>query len=250
MVSFKPQGRLGNFLFQAATTIAYALKHNLEYSIPSQTNDQFWNPVYLQHLVNPKWKNGQEDIVVHEVEYFRFDELPFQEGWRNKQIVLKGYFQNQDYFKEYREEILKAFDLPWSPLKRTISVHVRRGDYLQLTDKHPEISAWWYSGAMNQFSDNQKFLFFSDDIEWCKKEFNFPWCSFYTNKLYGNTELDDLIMISKCEHHINSASTFAWWGAWLNQNFDKRVILPKQWYGPKATTQWTEDIVPKEWQRL
>lgn len=248
MVTFKPQGRLGNFLFEAATTIAYALKHQLRYSMPTKTNHDFWNPIYFDYLVHPKFKPDQEDIVINELEMFKWDELPFHETWRDKQIVLKGYFQNPRYFERYRQEIIDLFGLDWKPYQGWVSVHVRRGDYLQLTEKHPPVTKQWYEQAMEMFPGYQ-FQFFSDDIEWCRQNFEHREdCHFNISR--RSTELQDLADLSCFEHHINSASTFSWWGAWLNRNENKKVVLPKQWFTPKCTTQYTEQIVPKEWIRL
>lgn len=253
MVSFKPQGRLGNYLFQLATTIVYAAKYGIEFSAPALTNDRFWNPIYFPHLVNPKFEQGRADIIVEEKVLFKYDELPFKEEWRDKQIILRGYFQNPKYFMDgnlhdvYREALLNILNFPIRevPMKNTVSVHVRRGDYLQLTEKHPFISKGWIESAMRLFP-NHTFLFFSDDIQWCQNEFGGREdCIFSVRR----NEEEDLILMSQCNHHINSASTFSWWGAWLNRDLNKKVIVPKQWMTPSHSNQWTEEIVPKEWER-
>lgn len=247
MISFKPMGRLGNFLFSFAATIAYAKKHGIEYSAPTLTNDNFWNPVYLPHLVNPKFDQGRADVIVNEKVLYKFDEIPFKEEWRDKQIVLRGYFQNPAYFENYRKEIIEAFGLSrYDFNKGTVSVHVRRGDYLTLLEKHPSVTKGWYENAMKQFPDHE-FLFFSDDIEWCQREFGGRRdCEFVVRE----RGIDGLKLMTGCEHHINSASTFSWMGAWLNTNKDKKVIVPKQWLMPQSSNQWTEEIVPKGWIRI
>lgn len=246
MVSFKPSGRLGNFLFEMAVTIAYAKKNNIQYSAPSQTNHTFHNPIYLQHLVNPKWENGKEEVIVNEKILYKFDEIEFKEEWRDKQIVLKGYWQNPKYFEDYRSEILEAFNLSdINFLKETVSVHIRRGDYLTLPEKHPVVTKEWYEDAMKLFP-NYEFIFFSDDIQWCQQQFGGrPDCTFSVR----NSEIADMQLMTKCEHFINSASTFSWMGAWLSRNENKRVIVPKQWLMSQSSNQWTEEIVPKEWER-
>ncbi len=250
MVSFKPQGRLGNFLFIAATMIAYAKKHGIEFSMPGVTNNQFWNPLCFPHLINPKWREGGDGTIVHEQTLFKHDELPFQESWRDRQILLNGYFQNPKYFEEYREEILRVLNFPWELKEGTVSIHVRRGDYLTLTEKHPPVPIRWIYDAMGFFESEKRaynFVFFSDDIAWCKEKFGYRFdCSF----VEGGDELSDLIKLSQCEHHINSASTFSWWGAWLNQNQNKKVIVPKQWHTPSHSNEWTEEIIPKDWIRI
>lgn len=246
IVIFKPQGRLGNYLWECAVALVYSIKHNIEFSAPFETNDEKWNPVYFPHLINNKLRSGQSDILIQEKTYFKYDEIEWKEEWRGKQILLEGYWQNWQYIDGYRSEILQAFKLSYKRKEGYVAVHVRRGDYLKLREKHPEVTKEWYENAMNQFS-GYKFLFGSDEIDWCKKEFGHRSdCEFLEN---GN-ELTDLVSLSECEHQINSASTFSLWASYLNQNETKRCIFPKQWMTPAHSNQWTEEIVRKEWERI
>jgi hypothetical protein len=244
MVTFKPQGRLGNFLFEFATAYAYSLKHRLDFSMPSTTNDPKWNPIYFPELINPNYNTNLESVIITEQNYFKFDPLPFEESWRNKNIIFEGYFQNWQYFDEYRNEILDYLKTPSSFTVKLVAVHQRRGDYITLREKHPEVTDQWYRDQMALFP-NCSFVFFSDDIEYCKNTFG------HLNNYYseGKTELEDLFYMSRCEHQICSASTFSWWSAYLNRNPDKRVIMPKQWMTPAHSNQWTEEIVYKNWER-
>ncbi len=245
MVTFKPVGRMGNWLFECSCAYAYALKHNLPFSVPSVTNDPKWNPIYLPNLIHPDFKN-QDDIIIQEKTYFKFDELPFEESWRGRQITLEGYFQNPKYFQQYRKELLELFNFTPTTNKGTVSIHQRRGDYLTLREKHPEVTVEWTEQQMDRF-EGAKFIFFSDDIPWCRETFGHRAdCEFST----GRSELEDLIEMSKCEHFINSASTFSWWGAWLSQNDHKKVVVPARWMTEAHSNQWTEEITPKEWLRL
>jgi len=246
MVRARFYGRMGNVLFQCACAIGYALKHNIEFTVPNTTNSQYWNPLYLQHLISPKWEHGREDVVLNEVKEFVFNEIEFNESWRDKQIVLNGYWQNEKYFKDYRSEILYLFDFPYEKKEGIVSVHVRRGDYLILRDKHPYYDKEWYENAMKQF-EGYKFKFFSDDIAWCRETFGSREdCEFSTN----SNEIDDLVEASCCEHHVNSSSTFSWWIAWLNRNPNKIIYTPKEWFMPGFGGLDTSDIIPPEWIKL
>lgn len=272
MVTFQNVGRLGNFLFEAASAMAYSWDHGLDFTVPLKTNDEYWNPLYLQHLQNPSFDESLPAVTVFE-KHFPFHERPFEgEVWRRSypngfNVILNGFWQTERYFKKYRDRIIKAFGFLWVPERGTVSVHVRRGDYLTIRKrlpvggviyKHPLVTKDWYQRQMAKFP-GARFDFFSDDIGWCKREFgNTPNCFFIseTNKaasefgsLMWTAEELDLIEMSCCEHHICSASTFAFWGAWLNQNPNKRVIFPKHWITPGWDKIDYSGIVLPEWER-
>ena len=136
-------GRMGNFLFQVACAATYAWKHGIEFTVPVLTTNPRWNPIYLQHLVNPKWDPSLTEIKIEEKQ-FTFQELPWDEKWRGTHnIILDGYWQTEKYFKAYRARILAAFGFEWKPQPGMVSVHVRRGDYLKLVYKHPPVPVSW-----------------------------------------------------------------------------------------------------------
>jgi hypothetical protein len=54
-------------------------------------------------------------------------------------------------------------------------------------------------------------------------------------------------MMSMCDHHIVTNSSFSWWGAWLNPNPQKIVTAPAQWFGPNLKRNSIADLIPKEW---
>lgn len=225
MISFRPYGRAGNFFFMAANCIAVALENEEQFSMPYQTNDNFWNALYLQHLVHPDYVQGREDVLINEPE-FRYRPIEFNPEWKGKQVILNGYYQSWRYIEKYRKEILWLFDIPYSKKENVVSVHIRRGDYLHLTNKHILPSNEWYEEQMAKFP-NYTFKFFSDDIDFCRKSFGHRSdCEFSTN----NSEMEDIAEASSCAHNINSSSTFSWWISWLNRNEDKICIFPKLWF--------------------
>lgn len=253
MVKPKTYGRMGNFLFQAAAAMGYAWKHGLDFTLPCTTNDKINNPIYLQHLVNTAWNEDLPTVVLKEQTH-GYQELPFREEWRGHNIILDGYWQSEKYFKQFRDRILAAFEFPWTHLSGTVSVHVRRTDYLTLTKKHPPVPKSWIENAMTLFPDHD-FAFFSDDIEWCKREFgNRGDVSFGFDRDCVSPDMPlevvDLVEMSWCAHHICSASTFSWWGMYLNRNPAKRVIFPKNWFQPGYRKTDTKDIIPEWCERL
>lgn len=247
MVTFRNQGRMGNFLFQAATAIAYAMKHGLEYTMPNKTHDPKWAPLYLQHLVNPNWDDSRHAILIEEKQH-SYEELPFEENWIDRNIILNGYWQSEKYFKQYEDEIVRLFNFRYEENKGVVGLHKRMGDYRLYPTKHPIITDEYIAKAIDFFSDMGyvKFKIFSDEIDECKKTINsdaYPGCTFEYAE--GGTEVSDMEDMSGCEHQIISNSTLALWAYLLNKNPDKICVAPEIWFGPDNAHLSVKDIYPE-----
>lgn len=245
-------GRLGNQAFQIACAVGYARKHGLEYCVPEMTVAPNAWPNYFDHLSNKcdfsKLNNPQ---VLKETEH-SYQELP-EPGKHD--VFLEGYWQTEKYFKDNREEILKLFNPDWKSRGGTVSVHVRRGDFLLYPTKHPVITDEYLDRAYieleKQTEQRWKYIFFSDDIPYVKQ---FVSTRFTNDNEYdiveGKTPMEDLKAMSECTHHIISNSSFSWWGAWLNRNPNKIVIAPSVWFGPDNDHLNTKDLIPEDWIKL
>jgi len=239
MVSTRRMGRLGNELFQYAAVIGYAEKHGLEFSFPRKTNDPVWNPVHFKNLYNENWVEGREDVLLNEVwnGQQHYQEIPFREEWREKQIVLNGYWQSYKYYDFCRDKVLDTFGFKWELNKGVCGVHVRRGDYLLYPTKHPVVTVEYLRQGIEamRYKGINRFKFFSDDIPWCLScgiHLIFPDCEFEYS--VGKNEMEDLVDMSCCEHQIISNSTMSWWAAELNRNPLKACVIPSRlnWFGP------------------
>ena len=169
-------------------------------------------------------------------------------------MLLKGYFQSEKYFDEKVVRELFSIDDnsknyindKYGDLleKKTTSIHIRRGDFLDRLDRHPVQSMDYFNKAIEHFDDNI-FLIFSDDINWCKENFkgnNFVF-------IEGEKDYIDLYLMSMCKNNIISNSSFSWWGAWLNQNNEKIVISPSIWFGNSKNLN-TNDIYCEKWIKI
>jgi hypothetical protein len=56
--------------------------------------------------------------------------------------------------------------------------------------------------------------------------------------------------MSMCKNNIIANSTFSWWGAWLNKNENKQVIIPSKWFGDAYSSFKTEDLYCNNWIKL
>lgn len=134
----------------------------------------------------------------------------------------------------------------------TVSVHIRRGDYLQGNNLnyHGICGMDYYQNAIEYLQKKEKnltFVFFSDDIERVKENFAMG-SAYFVDRNVGKDAWQDMQLMSLCKHNIIANSSFSWRGAWLNANPEKIVIAPKHWFAnPELTDQ---DIVPESWIRL
>lgn len=176
---------------------------------------------------------------------------------------LIGYFQSEKYFLAYRVDMLKAFSFKY-PLvgenlylsqlitsHNSIAVHVRRGDYVskkEVNDFHGVLAMDYFSTAMEFIRQKVQapfFYFFSDDPEWVKENLGSSSESLVINHNHGFESYRDLQLMSLCKHNIIANSSFSWWAAWLNQNPDKMVIAPQNWFKDKTID--TSNLIPKTW---
>lgn len=166
---------------------------------------------------------------------------------------VNGYWQSDFYFNNIRKILLKEFTplhlpvLPaWIIEKNTVAVHVRRTDYL--TEKrYGFLGTDYYEAAMELVREkltDPLFIFFSDDIAWCKATFKNNRI-FFCDEQQWREDYIQLHLISKCAHQVISNSSFSWWGAWLNTNSEKIVIRPATPFKEKNLLY--ESHYPLEW---
>jgi hypothetical protein len=106
--------------------------------------------------------------------------------------------------------------------RQVVAVHVRRTDYL--TSGHINLTRDYYEAAFEQFDDSSvNYLFFSDDIPWCRENFAKKPNIYYAE---GASAIVDMAAMSLCDHNVIANSTFSFWSAFLNRNAGRRVICP------------------------
>lgn len=266
-------GGLGNQLFQIASTYVVAWEYNYIpiikniNSSPSIFKDR---PVYFNNifkkvlLIDEELYNKLLFYVINETPNY----TPIIITDPHKNYKLSGYFQSPKYIDKHRENILNLFSLNneyenyiktlYNDIKKnnkeTISLHVRRGDYIQLSHFHKNIDISYYTEALKHFDlTNKLVLVFSDDIDWCKE--NIKCQNIYYVELCDiidnlPNEIIELKLMSLCDHNIIANSSFSWWGAWMNNNINKKVIAPKTWFVSKIDNDNAEKIYCDNWIKL
>lgn len=287
-------GGLGNQMFQYAVGRALSISRNAPFYLDIRNFSGYMNHngFELQRIFDVPIKiatdNDVKNIIGYQssriiqkilknpnLSFFRRNELviePHFQYWSNINYVqdncyLIGYWQSEKYFSSFSDIIRKDFSFN-APLvgknteishkivgSNSISVHIRRGDYV--TDKNTSkiispCSIEYYSSAISYLMKNIEsptFFVFSDDISWAKKNIKIDATCFYIDNNIGHNSYLDMQLMSLCHHNIIANSTFSWWGAWLNPRKNKIVVAPKQWFsvGMKYDA---SDIIPATWTRM
>ena len=257
MISSLLQGGLGNQMFQISAALCLARKNkdkaifDLEaHSLPKQgrRSENYRDNIFR----NINFSSGVFIDNIYREPYYHYCKIEYR-----KDMCLNGYFQSEKYFQECANYIREVFspdekssdmihDKYGSVLgKKTVAIHVRRGDYLKYEQYHPVCDVEYYRKASSLFPKDSTFLVFSDDVEWCRTVFTGDNYVFVEN----NEDYIDLYLMSFCENNIIANSSFSWWGAWMNKNESKKVITPKMWFGPTANND-TKNLIPSGWRKI
>lgn len=247
-------GRLGNQIMQLMAMIGLAKDTNQKLSMPGWKYQKYFN-------LSKTWRitdiNHSSLINVHEKEFHydkNFKSLLNDGGNYN----VKGYFQTEKYWSNYKEEILTEFT--WNKdfhngiynkykilfEKRTIAIHVRRGDYVNNKSYH-NLNINYYISALSlfPFMRQHNILVFSDDPDYCQLHFG---CLENVTIMRGNTDIEDMCLMSMCDNFILSNSTFAWAAAYLSNVSGKVIIRPAYYFnGTYADSHDTKDFWPDDW---
>lgn len=212
----------------------------------------FWLRFHYHKFVA---ENFSEYIEEEEGRIFDFHTL------RNKnEVTLKGHWQKLDYLLPIQgkfHECLHYCCLNTERDKRiktriedemSVSIHVRRGDYLKEMQYQVIKDFKYYDRAIRLLKEkhpNASFFVFSDDIEWVKNQIHEDNVTFVDwNK--GQESYKDMLLMSLCKHNIIANSTFSWWGAFLNSNMDKIVVCPDEWLVGESAI----GHVPENWTKI
>lgn len=152
--------------------------------------------------------------------------LRFQEDLYNYQeAYYAGYYQSEKYFSSISNEIRRLFIFKTDKMsndikniakkmqaENSISIHIRRGDYLKFKEYNGICDELYYKEAIKIVDKkivNPIIYIFSDDLEWCKGIFGKD--ANYVEGNSGSKSYLDMYLISCCKHHIIANSSFSWW---------------------------------------
>jgi len=194
-------------------------------------------------------------------------DTPLNKCLRRGPILLKGYWQSEHYFLNIKENLREEFTLRDISAQRvknfmqavksaqnSLSIHVRRGDYVTNPDAasvHGVCSLSYYQEAVKKIAEIyavDRCFVFTDDPDWVRLniKIDLPFDIIEPQPMAPAAE--DIFMMSLCKHHVVANSSFSWWGAWLKNDDSGVTIAPQSWYlipPPQGN-----NIVPCGWMRL
>ena len=273
MIAVKIEGRLGNQMFQYAFIYSAAKKlkttfymdKSVDFLLPDKyftiENDFCRVPdhyvfsikgfkLIFSHHLRKAFYNLLRNFFLLRPEEFSNHELPASQQYKiaNNRIFL-GHFQSAGYFLEFKTDIQRLFSI--KPLHKTrfeaimktlpraekyVTIHIRRGDYTAL--KWAVDNTYYHEAIKTIHNEGNYYIFISDDPEFVKNEF-----SYVANKYISeNDEITDLQFLMHAQICILSSSSFSWWGAWLNNNKNKKIYAPQNWLGFKEGIEFPRGI--------
>ena len=254
MISCKLQGGLGNQMFQIAASAALAMRNNDEFCYDLEDHYLPFQGEKADNYVDNIFRKIVFSSDIDKSNIYKESKYSYSKIAYSNNLFLVGYFQSEKYFSDKEKEIRHLFSIDSHTrnfikemygrllTKRTTSIHIRRKDYLKFKDIHPVCKKEYYLEAIKYLPEAEKYLIFSDDIEWCRENFRDRCFEIIS----GEKDYIDLFLMSCCDNNIIANSSFSWWGAWLNSNPDKRIVAPKTWFGPGVKRD-TRELIPNGW---
>jgi hypothetical protein len=250
-------GGLGNQLFQwaCARNLQEKYGHSIKYDLSFYGGQDKRRP-QLNEFTNLVFSNVEENYTLGQVsigDSFSYtDFLRYDLSQTQRRYNLQGYWQSEKYFEENADVIRNNLEIDpridyhindnysFIGNEKTASIHIRRTDYVTSNGYHPVQPISYYKEALEHI-EYDKLIVFSDDVQWCRGNLIFDDMVFAE----GNTDIEDLYLMSACDNNIIANSSFSWWAAWLNKNENKKIIAPSNWFGFGAPS--SQDIIPEDW---
>jgi hypothetical protein len=189
----------------------------------------------------------------------------------NSLIYVRGHFESEKYFLNYRKSILKEFS--FKNAKQYQDNHyykyILNNNVIAITIRQNRFNERNYSQKNNLYLKNKSDIFLKKQITYIQKAVNYfktkvknPKFLIWSNNFYNldkyfnnnflfvnnsnsNKDLTDLYLLTQCKYFIISPSTFSWWGAWLSKRKNKICVRPNN-----LNVSNNKDFWPKDWKSI
>lgn len=184
-------------------------------------------------------------------------------------VYLDGYWQSYEYLEPFKAQIKRDFTFKRALMGKNlqiaenitnsnaVSVHIRRGDYVTnqtFAKVHGFVGIDYFNRAIQHIDEavsSPTFFVFSDDFEWANVNLRLEGKVVFVSHNTGKDSFEDMRLMSMCKHNIIANSSFSWWGAWLNDNSNKIVIAPRQWFADRSVVtnyeNFLKNLLPNSW---
>jgi hypothetical protein len=294
MICVRLEGGLGNQLFQYAAGRQLAYRHGTELILDTSTLQRYSRRTTPRKFELSRFSYSGRVATANESRFLPLiSRVPKISHWLSPwrtfnekgssfnhpfqslpdHTYLIGYWQSFKYFKDITKLLtseLKHVDRLSIASEKiaehiysttSVSLHVRRGDYVSLTSAanfHGILPLLFYKKALARVYERinrPKFFVFSDDPEWCRYHLPLDDNVIFVSDNSGSDAWQDLVLMSYCQHHVIANSSFSWWGAWLADQVlndsSRLVIAPARWFSENPiSNQCQGDRFPSHWELI
>ena len=187
----------------------------------------------------------------------------------SNKIYVEGFFESEQYFKQYKDELRKEFKLKDSTSYKNnkyyndilhndkiVSICVRQNRYSERignrddklsiirSDKFTQDTIEYIYRAISiceKKIDNPIFYIWSNDFKDLQEYFNDDKFIFVENNY--NKSITDFYLLNKCKNFIVGPTSFHWWPAWLNYEENNIIIRPKNLNPSNNLDFWPESWI-------
>ena len=254
-------GRLGNHVWQYASIYGIAALNNL--TIILGEDDDLAQYFEVPSAVKVRSRSICESFVKVKTKYCCVFEASVMKLKPNENYKFRNYLQSLKYFEYVQDRVRKELKFKTAinelatetvesfrrqhpnpngsktPEPVVVGVHIRRGDL----ESNPFVRTYtiltpdqYVRNAVDYFLakfENAIFIVCSDGMEYAKEIMRYR---NVTTKFVHGTPVQDLAILSSCDHVIMTWGTFGWWAGFLSRGivtYHKHPIKEDSFERPK-----------------
>jgi hypothetical protein len=171
----------------------------------------------------------------------------------NSLIYVKGHFESEKYFLNYKKLIYKEYTFKKDKqyCNNFYYKYILKNNVVAITIRQNRFNERNLNQSKNNFFQKKSDIFLKKQINYIRNAINYLksrvkdpkfliWSNDFSNldKHFDNNfifvknynkkkDLTDLYLLTQCKYFIVAPSTFSWWGAWLSKRRGKICVRPK-----------------------